>query len=237
MNITLPRIAAAAVLAASLGAAHAAPVPALHAVNWKAANDHLLTRDVASGLDWLDITQTVGYGGAAFAGTTAAGGIFEGFRMATRAEFNALLGRAGLGTSWGAGAPGATSPDNIANARALMNLLGSFSSDSGSMMVNYAGGYLADVHVSTTWTGTVFGLVGVYDYVAPGTPDYYRAETYGITSGVSSIGRWLVRASSTTPVIPDVPVVPGGVPLPGTPALLLAAGLAALAAARRRTGA
>lgn len=237
MNITLPRIAVAAVLAAGLGAAHAAPVPALHAINWKAANDHLLTRDVASGLDWLDITQTIGYGGSAFAGTTAAGGIFEGFRMATRAEFNALLGRAGLGTSWGAGAAGATTPGNIANAWTLMNLLGYASQDSGSLTSNYASGYLADPYFSTTWTGTYLGMVGVYDYVSPGTPDYYRAETYGVTSGISSIGRWLVRASSTTPVIPDVVVVPGAVPLPGTPALLLAAGLAALGVRGRRAGA
>jgi hypothetical protein len=44
-------------------------VPALHAVNWTVPSDYVLTRDAASGLDWLDFSQTLGYGGAGCAGT------------------------------------------------------------------------------------------------------------------------------------------------------------------------
>lgn len=71
-----------------------------HAVNWTAPSDHLLTRFAASGLDWLAVSQTLGYGSAACAGTAqrrrepsaaaAMQGAGGGHRVCSAASFRLL---------------------------------------------------------------------------------------------------------------------------------------------------
>jgi hypothetical protein len=50
-----------------------------------------ITRDTATGLDWLDLTETRGLSYYHVAGQMGAGQTYEGFRYATMAEFDQLV--------------------------------------------------------------------------------------------------------------------------------------------------
>jgi len=83
--------------------------------------DALLTKDTSNGLYWLDVTLNVGMSYNDVLALTQPGGIYEGFRYATEAEFEALILSAGLiyaGTTFPA------DQDKIDNAIALINMLG-----------------------------------------------------------------------------------------------------------------
>ncbi|WP_101756743.1 hypothetical protein [Oceanicoccus sp. KOV_DT_Chl] len=50
-----------------------------------------VTRDTGSGLDWLDLTETVGISYNSVTSEFGEGGLFEGYRYATAAEFDQLV--------------------------------------------------------------------------------------------------------------------------------------------------
>jgi len=83
--------------------------------------DTLLTKDTSNGLYWLDVTLNVGMSYNDVLALTQPGGIYEGFRYATEAEFEALILSAGLiyaGTTFPA------DQDKIDNAIALIDMMG-----------------------------------------------------------------------------------------------------------------
>lgn len=59
---------------------------ALVNADWKNAGDNLITRDTASGLEWLDLTQTVDLSYDSVTGLLGTGAMFSGFRYASNAE-------------------------------------------------------------------------------------------------------------------------------------------------------
>ncbi|MCW8911259.1 MAG: hypothetical protein OQK76_11655, partial [Gammaproteobacteria bacterium] len=61
--------------------------------NWQSVGD--ITRDTVSGLNWLDLTETLGMSRIAVEDQLVAGGQFEGFRYATADEV------VGLWANWG----------------------------------------------------------------------------------------------------------------------------------------
>lgn len=60
------------------------------------SGDGLLTRDTASGFEWLDLSQTVNRSYSDVSTQLAPGGDFEGFRYATHSEVEDLIAEAGL---------------------------------------------------------------------------------------------------------------------------------------------
>lgn len=93
-----------------------------------------LTRDTESGLDWLDITLTSDRSFDQISGQLGAGGEFDGFRHATGAEVHTLFEHAGIPVIAVPGGPPrctSNSESNIAPALALMELVGSNSSQDG----------------------------------------------------------------------------------------------------------
>ena len=58
--------------------------------------DGLITRDTASGLDWLDHTRTLGLSFNDVSSRLGVGGEFQGFHFATLSEVNTLYTNAGL---------------------------------------------------------------------------------------------------------------------------------------------
>ena len=78
-----------------------------------------ITRDTASGLDWLDLTETINRSANDVAANFGPGGDFEGFRFAMADEVFELFINAGIPD-----VPG-SSPANIAPAQALMEFIGS----------------------------------------------------------------------------------------------------------------
>jgi MSHA biogenesis protein MshQ len=79
---------------ALLGFSISSASAALTSADWKSVGDDLLTID-DSGLQWLDLSETVGLSYNAVAAQLVAGGEFEGFRYATVAEVEGLWNSAG----------------------------------------------------------------------------------------------------------------------------------------------
>lgn len=184
------------------------------------AGDGQLTRDTASGLDWLDVTLTLNQSQASAAGLTGSGSLYEGFRLATVAEFQTLVANAGVhyGLS--------TNPLHIAAAHSLQNLLGltSVFSDSSAVYSN-SNGWLAG-----SLSGNAnLGFIQITDYHPRGNTDFSIADNGGGAGNASSaFGLFLVRSS---------PSMGTGVPDGGSTVGLLALAMAGLFAFRRRLAA
>ncbi len=65
-------------------------------MDWQAAGDGLITRSVGQGLDWLDVTYTIGQSYDTTLSQMGVGGILEGFRYATGAEILTLANQNGF---------------------------------------------------------------------------------------------------------------------------------------------
>jgi hypothetical protein len=196
-------------LAASASLAGASQV----AVDWHTAGDGLLTLDTATGLQWLDLSQTYNQTVAAVLPQTAAGMAFDGFRLATASEVHTLMGDAGIPFSTSTGAIGATAAD-LAAANALTDLLSETVGQHFGSSYHGSRGHLTDagadlaVGYYTTDNGT-----GLFNDYFTGFSDWPGA------------GVWLVRTGDT-----------GRIPEPGTLGLLAAA-LAGVALARKNKAA
>ena len=70
--------------------------------DWQTVGDNLITHDTVSGLDWLDLTETNNLSYNAVVSELGAGGVYEGFRVATSAEVVALWSNFGIDLSAGA---------------------------------------------------------------------------------------------------------------------------------------
>jgi hypothetical protein len=91
---------------------------ALISVDYAASGDGLITRDTATGLDWLDLTETAGLSYSGVLSTSFV--TMDGFRYATETEVGQLFTNAG-------GSPTATvvfTSGNFEPARLLLNLMG-----------------------------------------------------------------------------------------------------------------
>ena len=63
----------------------------LISVDWKTPGDGLITRDTNSGLEWLDLTVTVGRSANDIRSQILAGGEFEGWRFANAFNVETFL--------------------------------------------------------------------------------------------------------------------------------------------------
>jgi hypothetical protein len=190
-------------IAAVLFASSSAATP--FAVDLAAPGDGLLTRDPDSGLEWLDIQEAWDLSYNEVVAELGSGGQFEGFRYATLAEFEALLGDAGVDTS-----PGA---DPLTNFAPIQDLIGLF----GSTVVFDDGfqGVTSELYVAGVNIIFSFGGNGYYCFdCQAGTID----DVFGLDEpGQPYFGHFLVRA----------------VPEPST-AMLMGLGLLGLCARRRK---
>ncbi len=88
--------------ALALGAVSTGAGAALVSTDWQAAGDNLITEDTATGLQWLDLSETYGLSYEFVSSQFGAGGQFEGFRYATQDEVVALWANFGIDLSAGA---------------------------------------------------------------------------------------------------------------------------------------
>lgn len=198
------------------GAGHAAT---LQSADWKTAGDGLLTTD-GSGLEWLDVTETLGLTYNYVSTQFGAGGAFEGFRYAVAAEIDLFFRAAG----WDGQSAWQASNDGITNY--VVGFTGA--TDTIGTSVNK--------HIVMTMHTGLVGNSVVYSQLQDascgrfcnpqGTMDsvYVNANSVLADTGRYNVASALVR----TAVAP--------VPLPASlPLLLVAFGGLGIAARRRKT--
>ena len=198
----------------------ATPASALPFVvaDWLTPGDGLVTVDPATGLEWLDITETAGRSYTDVSNRFGAGQRFEGWRYANDAEVETLFANAGI--------PLGSTISYIGNANAL-----SFLRDYSGFFYPptdfyiYLQGLLDGVYNSESRGLTTLGYLAAFQVdVYSGVPETYAVAnfvTFDVMDYDLSIGSFLVRESLDAAAVPE----PASV-------LLWTVGVTALGAAR-----
>ncbi len=167
-----------AILAAALVAAGS--YGGLVSVDWQSGGDGLLTHDTETGLEWLDLTQTLDQSLSSISPLLSAGNTYDGFRVATSNEVISLLNGAGISPI-----PTSTSdPVVFASATALTSLLGE------TMQPAFPDNYFGSRGLASE--GDLYGY-----YSANGV-DLNTQILSGVTSH-PTVGVWLVRDAIPEP--------------------------------------
>ncbi|WP_282605433.1 PEP-CTERM sorting domain-containing protein [Pelagibius sp. Alg239-R121] len=170
-----------------------------------------ITRDTDTGLQWLDLTESLGLSVDEVAAEFGAGGLYEGFSYARGSDVETLFF-----TSAGI-TPGFQGPSEAA-VWDLANLLGI---TDAFFFVSF-GHYLPDLSNPTAGLGSLEPLLPFGDAAA--SRAIVDDNGFAFDQGAATVGSFLIRRDGPS----SVPV-----PEPST-AFLLIPGLAALAYGRRR---
>ena len=161
-----------------------------------APGDGLLTYDSASGLEWLDLTETYSLFGRDVLANISGGGIWDGFHIATREEVSSLWSNAGIPFFGGPARPLYNSVSN------LVSLLGGESSVRGltsttSGSLGYSGEKLSiECHFDIFEGGNVCTGAALLNS--------YFNNNYENTSS-SDGGTWLAREAVNPPALVPAP--------------------------------
>ena len=215
MDFSFKKIAAVGVLALGATTAGAAVITDLSERDWLTPGDGLLTFDASSGLEWLDLTVTVGNSIL----DTEAVSFFGEFRWASIFQIDRLLLAAGLPSD----ERDTTDPGEIATIVALLNFLGTTritptSISSLGVVIEPPFGpnnndiFKSVIAVIVSKPGVSVAVVDIPVPIGKDDPSFR----------FSSSGSWLVRDGA-----------PAAVPEPATLSIL-ALGLAGLGFARRQ---
>jgi len=205
-------LGALCVCAISIGMT-AATEASLTEVDWKTAGDGLITQDSESGLEWLDMSQTVARSYTDISSNFDEGGDFEGWRYATTVEVAGLIDAAGgdgLYFNWPIN-------NNEIQDISVVSLLGS--------LLGYTDERF-DPYIYAMTSDTYKDCSGVYEsdpdkkwlhliqpnYPAPGDGYISLNSTYSYIWWDSiNVGSFLVRESAISPIPPTLSIIaPGG---------------------------
>lgn len=160
-------------------------------VDWQLANDTSLTYDTATGLEWLDVTETAGLSYNQVSAELGAGGAYEGFVFASQQQILGLFSSIGL-------------PDEIPNLpeylggeteiASLLNFWGVTWDLGTGERTEFLTSNNTNLQPGEHWSGRVFWLevgdTGVTSEYLARSDDYSNA----------TIGSALVRTVSPVPV-------------------------------------
>ena len=186
------------------------------------SGDELLTLDPDTGLEWLDLTETIGMSYGEVSAQLAPGGSFEGFDFATADQVLTLMEDASI--------PDINSgaffldPTGVAAALAFQDLVGFVDVGSSPGFDQRSFGFTATVASGTN--NLTPGVRCFYDFITSCIADTTVTNLDTTGPGNSVTGSWLVREEVTGPS--------GAVPEPSA-VLVFAVGLAVIGAASPRT--
>lgn len=147
------------------------------------------TTDTVSEFDWLDLTASQSFSYNELIVETAAGGLFEGYQLATIAEVDTLFDAAGLPAS-------GNDTIDFAAVDALIDLIGATSSQDS---------FLESFGITATpGIGSGHRVTGLDFFFDSSIPTYalIGGLTYSDTFGPDIAGGWLVRETTVVPLPP-----------------------------------
>jgi len=186
MKLTFKKMASVGILALGSVTANAGLI-----------DNNTYTTDDVSGLDWRDITGTVGQSYNVVSSEFGLNGAYEGWRYATGAEFNGLVnGVSGGSFSSLSAANFLPEIQDVSAADVIMGLLGVTYQNTDGVM--WLGGIIGDVSEEGIHNGA---LIYSNDFIVS-TSDYTRAHQWGLLDdhSYSTRGSFLVRSSIATSV-------------------------------------
>lgn len=207
-------IALAALISIAVQTANAAQIP----INDPTFGIGSVTRDTATNLEWLDLTETLGQSHDSV--QSQLGTTYQGWRIATLAEVQTLLSNGGIPLAYTAFTPASSGP--LAAQQQLKALL-------GDTMIAWDSYYTGFFGIVSDSPGANY-----YRYVSAYEHTFYNqlfistlgdASSTGGHVSVPHYGTFLVRGGE-----------PAAVPAPGS-LWLLGLGLIFLGMARRKVGA
>ena len=169
---------------------------ALLSTDWLNANDNLVVTDTDSSLDWLKLTETVGYSYTYVVSQLGTGGQFDGWRYATNLEVASLFTAFGLplDAHLSVAGPLDTSIVNFANT------MGNIMHDANPIFSYGARGMIGES------SGGNMYLAGAY-YVTSSETNIYVGPNLGAGASLVSptiacldLGSYLVREASLSAV-------------------------------------
>jgi hypothetical protein len=160
--------------------------------DWKSAGDNLLTRDQVSGFDWLDLTVTQDRSYNFVESQFGTGGLYEGFRHATRPELEAFLTSAGIPTiDW-------HSFENQVPVRDLIELVGATNPVGDMFFGPYAKGSFNGTDPFADGIHSVLFLQSPFRDPIIGYSNFTTGVVYDDSSDFWG-GHWLVRENVAEP--------------------------------------
>jgi len=163
-----------------------------------------ITHDTATGLRWLDLTESISYSRSQILLETGPGGTFEGYRLATDAEIQPLFVDAGI--DLGPGTFDQFVPQNYAPIAALAALVGQLGTNGNcgnGCTFFYTQGFTAELPPFQN-TAAVSGFAW-FDNSAPLSQSYPQAPIGRVSFGGGGDpgaspdrGSWLVQAPEPT---------------------------------------
>ena len=158
--------------------------------DWNSGNDHLLTFDSGSNLEWLDLTLSSGMSWNYVSQQFASSGLFPGFRYATISEVFGLFQSAGI--------PRINS-DSVANLKPvdnLLNMIGTLHPDVTESWSIGLTGSKPTSYPTLRYTANLETL----DYRGIGRAYAPLSTSTTSFAGASDTGSWLVRTATVSPV-------------------------------------
>lgn len=227
----MARIGSGSLLAVVLGLATYAPYQSANAV-FLSVEGGSVTLDGASGLEWLDFSESTPFAYSEIPAATAPGGALEGYRLASRAEVETLFQNAGVTTILPSGNStlgySAANAEPITRLQELMGVTHAFTNL--GVPGQYTYGYSADLDGSLSTTRAFMPGMGVSDDGSEGFASLGMYSNPLDAPAHPTYGSWLVSTSTIGPFLPAA-----SVPEPAM-VLLLVPGAVALRAFRRRHG-
>lgn len=163
---------------------------AIVSVDWNSVGDNLITRDTASGLDWLDLTETNDMSYNTVFAEIGDGGQFDGWRYATNSEVVILWSNFGIDLSSNSVTSIGGMDPNVATATLYLgNLLPEYSSQ-------YPNGVLG--LTADTFKVTSQYRMGAQTNLNTNRTEYFVADAYAKDQNTPSIttGSYLVQVNA-----------------------------------------
>ncbi len=166
---------------------------ALLEADWQTIGDGQLTKDTATGLEWLDLTASINQSFLQVSSEFGAAGAFAGFRYATGSEVFALSSDAGIPDL-----SGAWNPANFEPVLALEALVGiTFGSFGASI------GVTGDDGISSSSRLAIM----IQANLLPNSPLFQQARVLSLDApnddASSFLGNWLVRSAQVQVPVPS----------------------------------